>query len=565
MEKRVFLAILLSFAVLAGYQAFFAPKPDQLTSTPPAPTSSPLPPQPAGATPSPAATQAPGAPVEQSAPSPQPLVADTAAHDIVVDTDAVHAVFTTAGGALKSWRLKRYLDEKGEPLELVPAGLQADLPKPFTLASDDPALSARVRTALYQPSAPSLTLGSSPGTLSFEFRDASGLTARKTFHLQPDGKAYVVTVEATIDVAGASKPAVLEWGPALGLGYKPDGSREVPPQGVILRDTKPERLPIATIAEQPRYDGTFRFAGVEEQYFMTVAMPGTQTARIEYRPITLPVPDDAKGRSRNFIAYSVGVSGPAAMSFFMGPKDLEILRAVDPQLVRAIDFGFFAVLVVPMLRALKWLYGILHNWGWSIVALTIIINLLMFPLRHRSMVSMKKMQALQPQIKSIQDRYAKYKVTDPERQKMQQEMLALYKQKGVHPASGCLPMLLTLPVLYAFYQLLSSAIELRGAPFFGWIKDLALHDPYYVTPVVMGLTMFWQQRTMPSTADPVQRRIFLLMPIVFTVTFLWAPSGLVIYWLVSNLLTIGQQYLTNRITNQAPRPPAKKLEAGARA
>jgi YidC/Oxa1 family membrane protein insertase len=148
---------------------------------------------------------------------------------------------------------------------------------------------------------------------------------------------------------------------------------------------------------------------------------------------------------------------------------------------------------------------------------------------------------------------------------MQQEMLALYKQKGVHPASGCLPMLLTLPVLYAFYQLLSSAIELRGAPFFGWIKDLALHDPYYVTPVVMGLTMFWQQRTMPSTADPVQRRIFLLMPIVFTVTFLWAPSGLVIYWLVSNLLTIGQQYLTNRITNQAPRPPAKKLEAGARA
>jgi YidC/Oxa1 family membrane protein insertase len=176
----------------------------------------------------------------------------------------------------------------------------------------------------------------------------------------------------------------------------------------------------------------------------------------------------------------------------------------------------------------------------------------MFPLRHRSMVSMRKMQALQPEIKAIQERYAKYKLTDPERGKMNQEMMALYKQKQVNPASGCLPMLLTMPILFAFYAMLQVAIEIRHAPFFGWIADLSAQDPYYVWPLLMGGTMFWQQRITPTTADPVQARIFMFMPVVFTFTFLWFPAGLVIYWLTSNLMAIGQQYLTNRIIGAPP-------------
>jgi YidC/Oxa1 family membrane protein insertase len=185
----------------------------------------------------------------------------------------------------------------------------------------------------------------------------------------------------------------------------------------------------------------------------------------------------------------------------------------------------------------------------------------MFPLRHKSVVSMRRMQELQPQIKAIQDRYAKYKATDPERQKMNQELMALYKEKGVNPASGCLPMLLTMPVLFAFYSLLSVAIEMRGAPFALWIKDLSVHDPYYITPLIMGATMFWQQRLTPI-ADPAQAKVMMLTPIMFLFFFLWAPSGLVIYWTVSNLLGIGQQYATNRIIG-APRvaqvrPPAER-------
>jgi YidC/Oxa1 family membrane protein insertase len=246
----------------------------------------------------------------------------------------------------------------------------------------------------------------------------------------------------------------------------------------------------------------------------------------------------------------------------MGPKDLDALRAVDPELTGAIDFGIFRFLVVPLLQALKWINGYLGNYGWSIVVLTIFVNALIFPLRHRSMVSMRKMQALQPEVKAIQERYAKYKITDPERQKMNQEMMALYKQRGVNPASGCVPMLLTMPVLFAFYSMLSGSIELRGAYFFGWLTDLSVRDPYYITPVLMGGTMFWQQRMMPTTADPVQAKIFLFMPIIFTTFFLWAPSGLVVYWFVSNLMAIGQQYLTNHLIGPPPRPAPAPARPG---
>src|SRR5690606_489904 len=176
-------------------------------------------------------------------------------------------------------------------------------------------------------------------------------------------------------------------------------------------------------------------------------------------------------------------------------------------LVRVIDFGIFAFLVVPLLTALKWINGYIGNFGWSIVTLTLIINALMAPLRHKSLVSMRKMQKLQPEVKAVQERYKKYKVTDHERQKMNTEMIALYRERGVNPAAGCVPMLLTFPVLFAFYALLSVAIELRGAPWFGWIHDLSAHDPLYITPLLMGGSMFYQQFITPTSADPTQQKM----------------------------------------------------------
>jgi YidC/Oxa1 family membrane protein insertase len=495
-------------------------------------------------------------------PAAQPRVADSAAPDNTVDTNTVHAVFSTAGATLKSWTLKSYL-EAGQPLDLVPADIPPTYPRPFTMSTNDPALSATLASALFRPSAETLTLGSTAGTLSFEYRDASGLNARKTFYFQPDGRRYVMRVEASVDQAGVTRPVTIATGLGLGLGYQPDGSRSLPMRAVQLRGDKIERLSASNLAKQARYDAQMEFAGVEDQYFLSAALPGQQPVTVEYAPVTLPVPNDPAARTRAFVGYSLTVPGPLSVPFFLGPKDLDVLRAVDPQLVRSIDFGFFAVIVVPLLQALKWINGFVGNYGWSIVVLTIILNVLMFPLRHRSMVSMRKMQAVQPEVKAIQDRYAKYKVTDPERQKMNQEMMALYKQKGVNPVSGCVPMLLTMPVLFAFYAMLYAAIELRGAPFVGWIHDLSRHDPFYITPLLMGLTMFWQQRMMPSTADPIQQKMFLLMPVIFTVSFLWAPAGLVVYWLLSNLLAIGQQYFTNRMIGAPVRPQPVRARASA--
>ncbi len=570
MEKRVFLAIFLSFAVLVVYQAYFSPPPpaagqEKTNASPIAKAPGTPAAVPPGQPSAPAPAPAPAPPASQPAASPADVSA-AAAQDIVVETDTVSAVFTTHGAALKSWKLKRYFDAEHRPLDLVPANIPDSFARPFTLATDDPAVSATLASALFKPSAESLSLGKGAGTLEFEYQDASGLIARKTFEFRPDGHAYLVRLHASVLIGGKAQPVVVQWGPGVGLGFNPDGSRAFPMRAIQL-GTKMQRLSASNLEKQSRYEGAFRFAGIEDQYFLSAALPQrqpeSQTIRVSYQPLSLPVPNDPENRTRAFVAYSVRTAGPASLAFYMGPKDLDTLRAVDPELTGAIDFGMFRFLVVPLLQALKWINHYLGNYGWSIVVLTVFINLAIFPLRHRSMVSMRKMQALQPEVKSIQDRYAKYKITDPERQKMNQEMMALYKQRGVNPASGCVPMVLTMPVLFAFYSMLNGSIELRGAPFFGWLHDLSLKDPYYITPILMGVTMFWQQRMMPSTADPVQQKMFLLMPVIFTTMFLAAPSGLVVYWFISNLLAIGQQYTTNRMIGPPPArlAPARPLKS----
>ena len=187
-----------------------------------------------------------------------------------------------------------------------------------------------------------------------------------------------------------------------------------------------------------------------------------------------------------------------------------------------------------------------------------LLNLVLFYPRHRSVVAMRKMQAIQPEMKAIQDRYANLKATDPAKQKMNTEVMNLYRERGVNPASGCVPMLLTMPVLLAFYSLLSMSIELRGAPFVGWIHDLSAPDPYFVIPLLMGITMFWQQKISPTSADPTQQRVMMIMPIMFTAMMAFSPSGVVLYWTVSQLWAIGQQYLTNRLIGPPVLAPVRR-------
>jgi YidC/Oxa1 family membrane protein insertase len=557
MERRVLLAVFLCFVVLYAYQALFVktppPRPKQAAQSESKPAEA-----------APAAESVAAAPkAQESAPtaSAKPVasvvtvVGDPGERTITVDTRVVRAVFTNRGAELISWRLKRYLDEKKQPLELVPSGLPVGAPRPFSVWLEDAEATARVDEALFKPSATESTVDGTRGpvTLTFDFQDAGGLKVSKTFAFQPD--SYVVQFDATASAGDRVFNPTMVWGPALGdVGAAGESNRYLQkPEGILFQNGSVSRLSAKQVATDPVREGDLRFAGVDDHYFVSAALPKGKM-RVEYQAVSVPVAGQP-GKTADFVSYSAkAAQATPGMRVFVGPKDFDVLKAADPQMVRIINFGFFAWLAVPLLRALKSINVYVGNYGWSIIILTILINAVMFPLRHKSMVSMRKLQALQPQIKAIQDRYAKLKTTDPARQKMNVEMMTLYREKGVNPASGCLPMLLTMPVLFAFYAMLGQAIEVRGAPFGLWIQDLSRHDPYYVTPILMGVTMLWQQKMTPSSMDPAQQKMMLLMPIMFTGFFLWAPSGLALYFLLSNLLAIGQQYVTNNMIAPAGKP-----------
>jgi YidC/Oxa1 family membrane protein insertase len=553
MQKQFLLAIVLSFLVIYGWQALFPP----VKKAPPAQQQ---------VTAAPSGTQAPGAQqaaaVEAAAPVEvvaAPVVSASTEQDIVVENPAVTAVFSTRGAVLKSWRLKNYRDGLGAPLELIPQNVP-NAPKPFTLEVDDPATATTLKNALYKPSAETLTIGTAAATLTFEYKDAAGLVASKDFTFKPT-HPYVLHFAAKVSRNGTELTPAIEWGPALGTGVVAGGMNYAPaPQPIFYRDRTVSRVAIGDIEAHRQEQGAFGFAGVDDHYFLSAIVPPAESVQVSYKPVVVQAGQD---KALQFISWNVRLPpASASADFFFGPKDLDVLQGVKPDLVRAIHFGWFDFLVVPLLRALKWVNSYVGNYGWSIIVLTIIINIVMFPLKHKSIVAMRKMQELQPEMKAIQDRYAKLKMTDPGRQKMNEEVMALYKRNGTNPASGCVPMLLSMPVLVAFYSMLSVAIELRGAPFVGWITDLSSFDPYFVTPVLMGATMFAQQKMTPAVADPVQAKMMMFMPLMFTGMLMWAPSGLVLYWTSSNLWAIGQQVLTNRLIGPAPehkpRPPAER-------
>ncbi len=590
MERRVLIAITLSFLVLFLFQRFVMPPPSaplvsqsgatagqtpgtatpapgsmaaltQSSNAPSAPAviqSGAMGDKPVSAIATPALpTVAPGAEVG----GPTVIVGETAVREIVVETTTVRATFSNRGGRLLHWMLKDYRNEPGTPLDLVPQGIGGDVVKPFTLVVDDAAVTDRINNSLYRvvAAADSIDATTSAQTVTFELSASDGLSVTKTFVIEPKG--YLVTFSSVVQLGRARLNPVIHWGPGLGdeIAHRPPSSffspnSVVSAQPMIYKDGAVERVAPTEAGSQ---EGTFRYAGTSDHYFASLLLnQGSPVPfRIDYAPVNVPVPNEPT-RFATYMTYSVRFQAPPEKSqFFFGPKAFEDLKAIDSELTRAIHFGMFSLLAVPLLGALQWVYGFVGNWGWAIVVLTILINLAMFPLRHKSVVSMKKMQELQPQMKAIQDRYAKYKITDPERQKMNTEVMELYKTKGVNPASGCVPMLLTMPFLFAFYAMLSVAIEIRGADFFAWITNLSAPDPYFVTPILMGVAQFWQTKMTPTTADPAQQKIMMFMPIMFSFMSLSFPSGLVIYWLVSTVWTIGQQYATNYLIGA----PAKRI------
>ncbi len=348
------------------------------------------------------------------------------------------------------------------------------------------------------------------------------------------------------------------WGP--GLGTPTAQEMEVqgyqPPQAVYEGPDGVERVPAQDIGAG-RSVGSAWCAGIESTHFTALFVPPEAPAPVEFR--TAKVPGEEGAGVAPVAAVALDADDSALL--YVGPKDHARLARVGHRLVEVVPVGtWIGPIVVPLIGLLKWAYRLVGNYGWAIVVLTVLINLVMAPFRHYSIANGVKMAKLSPEMKVIQERYRKVPALDPRRQEMQKEIGELYARHGMNMgkqmAVGCLPILLTMPFLIAFYRVLTVAIELRGASFL-WIPDLSQKDPLFITPVLMAASMFVMQRMMPTAMDPAQQRMMLIMPLILGVMFFAAPGGLNLYWLASNLCAIVQQGLTLRmLRSQDERRPA---------
>jgi YidC/Oxa1 family membrane protein insertase len=309
------------------------------------------------------------------------------------------------------------------------------------------------------------------------------------------------------------------------------------------------------------FTGNYSFAGLDDRFFAFVLLPQDNTST-QVRVVKDDVPAAPGGKEEMRAGVLVGGDSLNRFEMFVGPKDVDLLRKVDPKLQQLIDWGWFGIIAKPIFLALHWLNdNWLHNYGWSIVVITIIINLLLLPLRFTSMKSQRKMQKLQPQIAAINAKYKGLSLRDPKKAEQNAEIMELYKKEGANPMSGCLPMFIQLPILYAFYKVLTVTIELRGAHWL-WVTDLSQAEllPIHILPIVMVITQFIQQQMTPSPGvDPSQARMMKFMPLMFGFFFYSMSSGLVLYWLTSNLVGILQQWLVNRHMPMPAPVPAPKL------
>jgi YidC/Oxa1 family membrane protein insertase len=559
-ERRLLLIFLVTFVVMLAFQPLLkkyfpqpsAPQPQSQTE--PAKTAS-------------AAASTPAAPaVRVSAPVGVTKQAGSET-ETVVENDLYRITFTNKGAQVKSWILKKYNnDAQNGPLDLVNAVAAEHYGYPLSLWTYDESLRERLSTALYVTSAEGHQ--TAPATVTFEYSDQD-LMVRKSFGFKD---TYTVTVETSVTYKGVPVAAL----PAWPSGFGDQGNVAFYAAGLINYQYNRDivRLPIRcgfsifskcnAISGGATVPGPFHWAGPSDQYFTAVFIPDDPMAA---SMVTLrnPLPvarDPQKPESKETVNVDVlgaavgNLHGATSERIFVGPKELEILQKVsvpglsgaDNDLGGLIDFGTFGIIAKPLFLWLKWTYRhMVGNWGWAIVVQTLIITLALLPLRITQMKSMLKMQRVAPQIKSIQEKYKKYSMRDPRKAAMNEEISALYKKEGVNPAGGCLPMLIQLPFLYAYYKMLAVALDLRHAHWL-WIHDLSAADPIYLLPIFMVVSMLVTQRMTPQAGmDPAQQRMMnVMMPLFMGFIFFRLPAGLNLYYAESNLISIAQQAVMNR-------------------
>jgi YidC/Oxa1 family membrane protein insertase len=511
--------------------------------------------QPANPSPSPPAPANPGKATAlrtKTTPSEAPKQAQSES-EIVVENALYRVTFSNRGALVKSWVLKKFSDDQGRPLDLVHSSAAAKYGYPLSLWSYDEALRGKLNSVLYLPSASSQVL-TSPASLSFEYSDAS-LRVRKNFRFD---HSYVVGVETSVWVDDHPAYAFPAW-PA-GFGDQSNLQAYAASQFDYQWNNTTEHLVAKKVSGGNTLHGSYDWAGVSSAFFAAVFIPeepGDLTVVTLHNVIDV-APDPSKPNETkpgDVLGAAVGRPGESRGRLFVGPKSLEVLEAVTvPTIIGAekdlrglVNFGSLGLIARPLFIWLRWTNQYLHNWGWSIVIQTLIITIALLPLRITQMKSALKMQRVQPQMKAIQEKYKKYSMRDPRKQDMQKEIAELYKREGVNPVGGCLPLVVQLPFLWAYYKMLGAAIDLRQAHWL-WIHDLSSRDPYFILPLVMVVSMFLMQKMTPQTGmDPAQQRMMnFMMPAMMGFIFFNLAAGLNLYYAESNLIMILQQAVMNR-------------------
>ncbi len=531
MEKRVLIAVVLSIAVMYAY-SYLVPQPPKPVSgqqAAKAPQAQPV------AAPAPAAAQ-------QSTAAVSVPVAQNAA-DVTVETELYRAVFSSRGGALKQLVLKKYKETAG-PQGRDVALVNEENPAVYPLRSQVSGFPIDA-AGVYGVSTTSLTVGKGEKkVLEFTLTTPAGATFQKSYTFSGDNYA-IDLVQKVVNTGASRLQGTVQLllsnhaaPPKDGGGrYEVFGPATLTADGVSFEKTK----------DLEKGEKTFQkgilWTGFADKYFLGAALAVNNSIQSVKVRMNGGYVESAVSSAQLTVNPGENVAFP--LHLYFGPKDLDILKSQGNRLEEAIDLGWFSAIAKPLLFTLKFFHRYLGNYGLAIIVITVILKILFFPLTHKSYKSMKEMQKLQPKMQELKEKHK------DDRDAMNKAVMELYQTHKVNPLGGCLPMIVQIPVFFALYKALMFSIELRHAPFYFWIHDLAAKDPYYVTPIIMGVTMFIQQKMTPSQMDPVQAKMMLALPVVFTFMFLNFPSGLVLYWLVNNILTIAQQTYINKSLKEA--------------
>jgi len=564
-ELRILVASLLSFAVIILWAKFFGPKPpvQPPQSNRPAVTA---PAAPGAATPVPANPSQAPAIASAIAPAAAASVAVKRASQertIVVENSLYRVEISNSGAVVRSWQLKNYKDDAKPQrvLDVVhPEASQQTGGWPFSVVLDDEQLQNAANAGLYQISSDGTTLHA-PAEVEFAWSDGH-LEVTKHFRFD---HTYVVRVEASVKLNGSPIPAGIGW-----LGGFGDLTVTNPAPIETVSTYYSEGGKISTFLHKKLdgvekwgpgiWQGGKEFTGIEDRYFTAAFLhaSGATSGGLETRYWKTSRTVHANGQDAQEPVPQVATKAsaqPMALRVYVGPKDYDNLKKMNPPLHGLINFGWLEFIADPLFHGLKWLHGYIPNWGWAIVVLTLVINILFLPLRISSYKTTLKMQRVAPEIKAIQEKYKKYKFNDPRKQEMQKETMAIYQREGINPVGGCLPMLIQMPLWIGLNRALSYAIEMRHATWL-WVADLASKDPYYALPVLMGLSMYLGTKMTPMTAtDPQQQAMMKVMPVTMAGMFMIMPisSGLAVYILTSGVVQIAQQWYLNR-THPVPAP-----------